>query len=67
MLTDSLKEIQQDLKHYTNHSKSLLMEKYISERLNKCLQTYYEELNESSSYLQARNPFQLAKRLNRSL
>lgn len=48
-----------------HRSKDELMSLYVSKRLEKSLQTYYEDLSESVSYLDAKNSMKVLKGLNR--
>ena len=64
MFRDKLIRIQKDLSnHHTN--KSTMLEKVIQERLDKALQNYKLDLDETSAYLERRDGLNVLSKYNR--
>lgn len=52
MFEERLNNILKELEEHKGHDRAEVMQRCISERLEKCLQTYYEELSDTVTYLQ---------------
>lgn len=65
MMIERLFDMINDLSKH-NRDKNELQLMYVEERLNKSLQSYYESLNESLSFLYHRNEKNVLKKMNRS-
>ena len=61
---DQLLVILNDMSNY-HRDKNKLLSFYVSNRLNKSLQTYYKELSNCVSFLEKKNSEKIAKKLNR--
>lgn len=61
----NLKHILTELQHY-KRDKQVILETAIQKRLDKSLQSYYQDLVESYDFLVNCNSLRMAKRLNRS-
>lgn len=59
-----LDDIKNDLSKHTGRTRTELMTMYIKDRLNKSLETYYKELDNSFYYLQNKNAKSLYKKLS---
>lgn len=64
MFKDKLYNILNDLSHY-HRDKGTLMEIHISNRLNKSLQSYSKDLNDSCNYIRNRNELRTITILSR--
>lgn len=62
MLKTHLDEISKELNNH-HRNKSELLPYYIQLRLTKSLQTYYKDLNRSTSYLLERNSYNILRRM----
>ena len=62
MLKTHLLNIENDLKKH-HRPKQQLFNYYVQSRLTKSLQTYYNDLNNSVSYLTKRNPHNVLRKL----
>ena len=59
-INNILKDLQ---KH--KHNKNQILEKLISDRLEKCTRTYYQELAKSSAILSEKDPVKLIRKVGK--
>lgn len=64
MFKDILDTILNDIQLH-KRDKTLLMQMYIEDRLNKSLITYYKEISESVEFLNSKDPIKMSRRLYR--
>ena len=64
MFKDILVTILNDIQSH-KRDKTLLMQMYIEDRLNKSLITYYKEISESVEFLNSKDPIKMNRRLYR--
>ena len=64
MLSEILENMLYDLSCH-KRDRNYVLTQSISERLNKSLQTYYKELNNSVSYLSSKDEMKVLKKMNR--
>ena len=60
-----LYNIVEDLNKHSGRNKSELLAKYISERLDKCVKSYYEDLTAKQNALMYKDPLKVIRRINR--
>lgn len=63
-MTENLQNVLYDLSKHKRDRNTLLMT-YVEERLNKSLQSYYEELTDSFDFLKYKNSQTVLDKMNR--
>lgn len=63
-MTENLQNVLHDLSKHKRDRNTLLMT-YVEERLNKSLQSYYEELTDSFDFLKYKNSQTVLDKMNR--
>ncbi len=63
-MTENLQNVLHDLSKHKRDKNTLLMT-YVEERLNKSLQSYYEELTDSFDFLKYKNSQTVLDKMNR--
>lgn len=65
MIESTIKEMIRDLQKYKGHTKEELLLQNVSERLNKSLESYNKELEQSIKYLAKKNELRMIRKINK--
>jgi hypothetical protein len=65
MIESTIKGMILDLQKYKGHTKEELLLQNVSERLNKSLESYNKELEQSIKYLAKKNELRMIRKINK--
>ena len=65
MIESIIKGMIRDLQKYKGHTKEELLLQNVSERLNKSLESYNKELEQSIKYLAKKNELRMIRKINK--
>jgi CRISPR/Cas system CSM-associated protein Csm5 (group 7 of RAMP superfamily) len=65
MIESTIKGMIRDLQKYKGHTKEELLLQNVSERLNKSLESYNKELEQSIKYLAKKNELRMIRKINK--